>query len=96
MNAIRKRLVNFRVTDQEFERIKAASDRLGARCVSEFARAVMLGGAAPDAPSESAGSVDVAGKLLSFERRLAMIELCVTRLSDGLPDPKSGPSNSEN
>jgi len=96
MNRIRKRLVNFRVTDQEFERIKTASDRQGARCISEFARAVMLGGDKLGGVSDGAGSFTVNDKLLSFERRLAMIELYVARLADGVPKSKASRINSEN
>jgi hypothetical protein len=95
MNKIRRRLVNFRVTDQEFERIKTASDRQGARCISEFARAVMLDGGKSDAVSNSADSFTVNDKLLSFERRLAMIELYVSRLADALPNSKAGRAHSE-
>lgn len=43
MNNLRTRLVNFRVTDQEFEEIKSACNRNGARCISEFVRSRMLG-----------------------------------------------------
>ena len=86
MNNIRKRLINFRVTDEEFERIKTASDRHGARCVSEFARAVMMGGAKSNTASDSGDSIDFNDKLLSFDRRLAMLELYVSRLADALSD----------
>ncbi|MGA3257763.1 MAG: hypothetical protein ABSE35_02705 [Bryobacteraceae bacterium] len=86
MNKIRRRLVNFRVTDQEFERIKIASDCQGARCISEFARAVMLGGPKPGIASDSVDPIDFNDKLLAFDRRLAMLELYVSRLADALSD----------
>jgi len=86
MNKIRRRLVNFRVTDQEFERIKVASDSQGARCISEFARAVMLGGPKPGIASDSVDPIDFNDKLLAFDRRLAMLELYVSRLADALSD----------
>jgi hypothetical protein len=95
MNKIRKRLVNFRVTDQEFERIKTASDRQGARCISEFARAVMLSDKGSLA-SDSGDSVNVNDRLLAFERRLGMIELYVSRLSDALSNTKADRNHSEN
>jgi hypothetical protein len=95
MNRIRKRLINFRVTDEEFERIKTASDRQGARCVSEFARAVMMGGARSDMASDSGVSFTFNDKLLSVERRLAMLELYVSRLSDALSNSKNGRIQSE-
>jgi hypothetical protein len=89
MNKIRRRLVNFRVTDQEFERIKTASDRQGARCISEFARTVMLGGGRSDTASDSTDSFNYTDKLLSFERRLAMLELYVSRLADAFSNSKA-------
>ena len=94
MNRIRKRLINFRVTDEEFERIKTASDRQGARCVSEFARAVMMGGR-PDTASDSGVSFTLNDKLVSVERRLAMLELYVSRLSDALSNSTNGRIHSE-
>jgi hypothetical protein len=94
MNKIRRRLVNFRVTDQEFERIKTASDRQGARCISEFARAVMLNGGRPDTASDSAESFNLNDKLLSFERRLAMLELYVSRLADAFTNSKAARTHS--
>ena len=42
MEKVRGRLVNFRVTDDEFEQLKIACDRQGARCLSAFARKMML------------------------------------------------------
>ncbi|MGD0369701.1 MAG: hypothetical protein ABSA94_19790 [Acidobacteriaceae bacterium] len=95
MNKIRKRLINFRVTDEEFERIKTASDRQGARCVSEFARTVMMGGGKAYAESNFDGSSDVNDKLLTVERRLAMLELYVSRLSDAVSSAQNGRIRSE-
>ena len=42
MQKVRSRLVNFRVTDDEFRQLKDASDRQGARCLSAFARKMVL------------------------------------------------------
>lgn len=80
MNKLRKRLVNFRVTEQEFERIKTASDRQGARCISEFARSLMLGTLSPDSQSDFGESFNE--KLLSHDHRLSMLEHHVSRLMD--------------
>ncbi len=102
MNKLRKRLVNFRVTEQEFERIKIASDRQGARCISEFARSLMLGTLTSDSPSDFSQSIQE--KLLSHDRRLAMLELHISRLVDTLcgsnphppiPFPKTASSSCE-
>jgi hypothetical protein len=79
---IRSRLVNFRVTDEELEQLKAAASVQGSRCLSEFARLVMLGtatGAQLPAVSESLN-----GKLSLFDRRLNVLEANVARLVDAL------------
>lgn len=82
MQKIRNRLVNFRVTDEELEQLKAAASVQGSRCLSEFARLVMLGtatGAQLPAVSESLN-----GKLSLFDRRLNVLEANVARLVDAL------------
>ena len=79
MPQLRTRLVNFRVTDEEFERLKTASGRQGARCLSDFARSVMLG--QPNLRPLS-GSYD--DKLLGFDRRLAAVEHSIARLVEAL------------
>lgn len=85
MNKLRKRLVNFRVTDQEFDEIKMASDRQGARCISEFARSLMLGNLTADCPTEIRDSCN--NKLVSYDERLALLEDHVSRLMDRLFEP---------
>lgn len=75
MRRTRTRLVNFRVTDEEFERLKTASERRGARCLSDFARAIILH--QPEDPSLS-GSYD--DKFQSFDRRLNSLERSMSRL----------------
>jgi hypothetical protein len=83
MSKARTRLVNFRVTDEEFERLKADSGLQGARCLSDFARNLMLGqhNLHPAAGSY-AGSYD--DRLLSFDRRLAALERSMNRVVDAL------------
>ena len=56
----------------------------------------MLDGATTGAASDSATSFAVHEKLLGFERRLAMLELYVSRLTDAPPPAKAGRRNSEN
>jgi hypothetical protein len=67
MRNIRTRLVNFRVTDEEFARLKTAADRQGARCLSDFARSIMFGGTYDD-------------RLLSMDQRLTGVEHSMARL----------------
>jgi hypothetical protein len=88
----RSRLINFRVTDEELERLKTAATVQGSRCLSEFARLVMLGTAAgaqfPESPED--------GKLSLFDRRLNVLEANVARLVDALASAKAVGSKSEN
>jgi hypothetical protein len=82
MQKVRSRLINFRVTVEELEQLKAAATIQGSRCLSEFARLVMLG-TANGAPSPAvAESLD--GKLSLFDRRLNVLEANVARLVDAL------------
>lgn len=77
MQKVRARLVNFRVTDDEFEQLKTACDRQGARCLSAFARQVML-----SAPDASIGDLD--RKLAVLDRRLSTLEVSLSRLFNAL------------
>ncbi len=79
MQNVRRRLVNFRVTDDEFQQLKDASDRHGARCLSAFARKMVL----------DAGAVEGANRfddLASLNRRLSNLEESMARLSNALTD----------
>jgi len=79
---VRSRLINFRVTDEELEQLKAAASIQGSRCLSEFARLVMLGTAS--GPQISAGPESVDRKLTLFDRRLNILEANVARLVEAL------------
>jgi hypothetical protein len=91
MSHARTRLVNFRVTDEELERLKTASGRQGARCLSDFARCVMLG--QPNL-HPVAGSYD--DKLLSVDRRLTAVEQSMARLVEALSGAKNQRAAAEN
>lgn len=80
MQKVRSRLINFRVTDEELERLKAAANVQGSRCLSEFARFVMLGAGV----QSSAVPESLDGKLLLFDRRLNVLEANVARLVEAL------------
>ncbi len=81
MYRLRSRIVNFRVTDEEFERLKTASAQQGSRCLSDFARSVMLTTAG--APTHSSMSHEPCeNRMISFERRLAALESSVEHLAD--------------
>jgi hypothetical protein len=71
MRHVRTRLVNFRVTDEELDRLKTASDRQGARCLSDFARSIMFGGTYDD-------------RMLTMDQRLTGVEQSMARLVEAL------------
>ena len=77
MQKARGRLVNFRVTEDEFEQLKSRCDSQGARCFSDFARHLMLH--PPDANSDSYDR-----KLAALDRRLSTIEVSLSRLFHAL------------
>jgi hypothetical protein len=90
---IRNRLINFRVTDEEFERLKTASTLRNARCLSEFARSAILETARACEPADQSYE-SVAGQLLAFDRRLARLESHMSRLFDAISDAKSAQADS--
>jgi len=67
MQKVRNRLVNFRVTEEEFEQLKSACDVQGARCLSDFVRQVILSSSGVDAES-------VATRVVTLDRRVAALE----------------------
>jgi uncharacterized protein (DUF1778 family) len=84
VHKIRSRLINFRVTEEEFDQLKSAAALKGSRCLSEFARLIMLGTDGAHFPGDQE-SVD--GKLSIFDQRLNVLESSVARLMDALSDP---------
>jgi len=67
MQKVRNHLINFRVTEEEFEQLRMACDRQGARCLSHFVRNVMLKSAEPEADS-------VVTRVLTLDRRVTALE----------------------
>jgi len=88
MDKIRNRLVNFRVTDEEFRRLKTASSLKNARCLSDFARSVILetASACESAPESTDALAD---RLQAFDRRLARLESRMSRIFDAIADGNS-------
>jgi hypothetical protein len=87
VNIIRNRIINFRVSEDEFRRLKAASTLQNARCLSDFARAATLRIA-----GSADGEVDRRNDndLNSFDRRLATLEVNVARLVEALTPRRNG------
>jgi len=80
---VRNRLVNFRVTEEELRHLQAASALHNARCLSDFARAVILDSAST--VTLHSKSTDAASEQLpSFEHRLSQIESAVGRIMNAL------------
>jgi len=93
MDTIRNRIINFRVSEDEFRRLKAASASQKARCLSDFARTVTLrvaGGA------ETLSEADVSeNEIQSVIRHLSLLESNIARLLDVLTKAKNGNSQVE-
>jgi hypothetical protein len=77
MQNVRGKLVNFRVTDDEFNQLKMACDRHGARCLSAFARKMVLS-------TFNTDGENMADSLLALDRRLTTLEDSLSRLFNAL------------
>ena len=77
MQNVRGKLVNFRVSDAEFALLKTASDRHGARCLSAFARKMVLS-------TFNADGENVADQLVDLDRRLTILENSMARVFQAL------------
>jgi hypothetical protein len=77
----RDRVINFRISDAEYVRLKSAARISGARTVSEFSRVSILKATAEiESPSSPAQSDDLRVELL--EQRLSFVEASVGRLEN--------------
>ena len=65
------------MTDDEFEQLKIASDRQGARCLSAFARKMILNVGTP-------GGENHADELAMLDRRISILEESMSRLFGAL------------
>jgi len=79
----RNRLINFRVTDDEFRRLKTASSLKNARCLSDFARSAVLQ-TAQDCESAADSTEPLADQLRDFGLRLAKLESGMSRIFDAI------------
>jgi hypothetical protein len=67
MQKVRSHLVNFRVTEEEFEQLKNACDRQGARCLSHFVRDVVF-------QTSNLNTESVVTQVSNLDRRVAALE----------------------
>jgi hypothetical protein len=84
MQKVRTRCVNIRVTDEEFERLREACERKGSRCLSAFARQMMLEGGSPE---------ERHADLANFDRRLSALEDSISLLFSALAGQRTAPLN---
>ena len=78
----RNRLVNFRVTEDEYAGLKAACSMRGARCLSDYARTMVLCSTAGGGALRT-GPPDVSDQLCAMDRRISELESNIGRLLTG-------------
>jgi hypothetical protein len=93
LNKTKNRIINFRVTDEELACLKLASDLHGARCLSDFARTVMLGTAGGSRPTD--GDKHIEERISSLDGRLASVESDLTWVINRLSCAEEVTQNSE-
>lgn len=76
---LKNRIINFRVTDEELARLKSASDLHGARCMSDFARTVMLG-TITETVSDKKDKRHIDQTIQSLDGRLTSVESELSRV----------------
>jgi hypothetical protein len=76
----RTKLVNFRLSEEEFQEMKTASAQFGARSLSDFARAAVLKSSAGE--TESDGLLRV--KLTDLDQKVSEIESNMRQIKDYL------------
>ena len=87
----RNRLVNFRLTEEEFQSLRTASAESGARSISDFARSAVLRTFHPPAPEAPvSGLVDLVSRLEAAVDKLnGIVEIAESQKADHdkLPAP---------
>ena len=79
LQKLKNRIINFRVTDEELARLKSASNQHGARCMSDFARTIMLRTVA-ESGSARDGHGQIEEKIHSLDGRLTSVESDLSRV----------------
>ena len=88
MPKLRSRLVNFRVTDDEFQQLKTACDRHGNRCLSAFGRELTLNTSNPEGRN-------FAHQLAALDRLLTTLQVSMSSLVNTLAVPATAVNASE-
>ncbi len=76
----RNRLVNFRLSEEEFERLRASSALSGARSLSDFARNAVMRSVAQNAPDASTASPVAESRVPTIDRKVLELETRVAEL----------------
>lgn len=76
----RNRLVNFRLSEEEFERLRASCSLNGARSLSDFARAAVMRSVAAATGTHESGHTEGA-KLSSIDEKVLSLETRISELS---------------
>jgi len=79
----RTRLVNFRLSEEEYQTLKEAAQQQGARSISDFARAAILHSVT--APRREANQLDLAG----LDRKVSEIQGTIEKISGFLARAQS-------
>ncbi len=76
----RNRLVNFRLSEEEFDKLRASSALSGARSLSDFARNAVMRSVAHTGPESSAASPAADPRTPSIDRKVLELETRVAEL----------------
>lgn len=79
----RNRIINFRVTEDEFTRLRTASMENGARCLSDYARTAILR-ALEDRYYHALGDGNGKDELQMLMQRLGLVERSIAKLESML------------
>jgi hypothetical protein len=86
----RNRLVNFRLSQEEFEKLKAACSEYGARSVSDFARSSVLRSLEQFQEVSCGRACDLEHKVVELEARVEQLLRLVTAVSGESPERPAG------
>jgi hypothetical protein len=87
----RNRLVNFRLSEDEFEKLKASCEAFGARSISDFARSSVLSRLGTKVHATPGGAVPLGDKVSVLETRVDQLMRLIEATSNHAPADGSGP-----
>lgn len=84
----KNRVVNFRLTEGEYQTLQKARSNTGARSISDYARSVLLG-ALPD--STGVQRPDMSRRIDQLEMRVTALSAAIRAIEQLLPNEESVP-----